>query len=261
LRVYSKKWKSFSNYEDLFKFALHKPKYLKTWKTDETFADIRLHGATLLQFERCDQIPKSFGVTTEILKDYLRAGKTLEEECKNNRVFIQDYRILDGVPLLEGKWITAPIILFYINEEDKFLPVAIQLYQQPNSEWNPIYTPKDGDAWLYAKIAVGCADFGYFEAITHYGKTHFFTEPIIIATARNLALNHPVHLLLQPHFKYHLGINCLGRDSLFNKEGLLLKIGAVTYEGYLNIMGKEFKEWKYESLSFPNCLKDRKNRK
>lgn len=31
----------------------------------------------------------------------------------------------------------APMALFYLNAENKFVPIAIQLFQEPNPEWNP----------------------------------------------------------------------------------------------------------------------------
>lgn len=74
---------------------------------------------------------------------------------------------------------------------------------------NVVYTPNDPkNDWLFAKMWLGNADFGFFQAITHYGLAHLSTEPIVMATNRRLPPNHPVYKLLKPHFKYHLGNSC-----------------------------------------------------
>ena len=48
--------------------------------------------------------------------------------------------------------------LFYVNGAGSFVPLAIQLYQNPGPA-NPIWTPHDKDAdWLCAKLYLKCAD-------------------------------------------------------------------------------------------------------
>ena len=60
-------------------------------------------------------------------------------------------------------------------------------------------------------------------AVSHLGRTHLFIEPFVIATERQLGENHPLRLLLRPHF-----------------EGTLAKVAAIGYRdvefaGYPNV--------------------------
>lgn len=207
-----------------------------------------------MQFVRVDAVPAKFAVTTEILKKYLRPGKTLEEEAKNKRVVRCD-EVVTSSERCSGWWITkysralnswmensfqllwsSSIWMLTTNSFQlpfKFTKHPIQTGIQVSGDNPPltfsVYTPDDGAAWLLAKICVGTADFGYFQAACHFGKTHFFTEPLIVATNRILALNHPVHMLIKPHTKYHLGkapMMCFGqlifwRNKLSGKRELI----------------------------------------
>jgi len=141
----------------------------------------------------------------------------------------------------------------------EFLPIAIQLFQDPDPSINPIYTPEDPPAdWLFAKLLVANCDFGYFQGISHWARAHMLTEPIIIASNRMLALNHPVHKLLKPHFKYHLGINALGRRSLFTPTGMVPKIASATYDSTVDAILHEYGRWTYEDQALPTWLAKRK---
>lgn len=46
-------------------------------------------------------------------------------------------------------------------------------------------------------------------------------EPFVIATKRQLSVIHPVHKLLEPHFKDTMYINSTARSILINSEGIL----------------------------------------
>ncbi|MBC6423404.1 MAG: hypothetical protein GDA38_19225 [Hormoscilla sp. SP12CHS1] len=70
-----------------------------------------------------------------------------------------------------------------------------------------------------AKIVAQMAEFTIFELIRHLGQTHLALEPIALATARELAQNHPLHVLLQPHFELTMAIDAFGDRVLVNPGG------------------------------------------
>lgn len=68
-------------------------------------------------------------------------------------------------------------------------------------------------------------------------------EPFIIATNRQLSVLHPIHKLLQPHFRDTMNINALARQVLINGGGILestvfpskyaMEMSAVVYKDWV----------------------------
>ena len=56
---------------------------------------------------------------------------------------------------------------------------------------------------------------------THYLACHAAMEAYAVATMRNLPDAHPLYKLLQPHFRYTIGINTAARAKLINPGGLI----------------------------------------
>jgi arachidonate 15-lipoxygenase len=161
---------------------------------------------------------------------------SLTQAIEDKRLYIADYKIFDGVkagdfPPEYNKYLCAPLALFAVPQADNcsqsLVPVAIQCHQDPSAE-NPIFTPtppgtpeSEQWSWLIAKTIVQIADANYHELISHLGRTHLLIEPFIIATARELAPNHPLGILLRPHFQGTLFINNAATVGLINKEGIV----------------------------------------
>ena len=63
-------------------------------------------------------------------------GYTIAEAIEREKLYYIDYKILEDLPCPDGRIVAAPIALFFVNKEEKLLPVAIQLFQAP-SEHQP----------------------------------------------------------------------------------------------------------------------------
>ena len=148
---------------------------------------------------------------------------SLDAALAEGRLYLADYALLDGAELSSfpngQKYLYAPLALFVIDRTTKDLrPVAIQCRQIPAAD-NPIFTPNDGYNWLIAKTIVETADGNIHEASTHLGRTHLAMEPFVVSSYRQLAANHPLSILLWPHFEGTLAINKAAWQHLIAEKG------------------------------------------
>ncbi len=215
---------SIDDYNALF-HVIGLPPISKDFHLDSTFAELRLAGPNPVLIHRIDKPDDRFPVTDDHYQIAL-PGDTLAAAGAEGRLFLVDYRLLDGVatgisPGGLPKYLYAPLALLAVNKATKQLtPLAIQCKQRPGPE-NPIFTPDDGYNWRIAKTIVEIADGNYHEAITHLGRTHLTVEPFVVAAHRQLGRNHPLNILLQPHFDGTLAINHLARLKLISEGGVV----------------------------------------
>lgn len=84
-------------------------------------------------------------------------------------------------------------------------------------------------------------------------NTHAVVEPFIIATRRKLSVMHPIHRLLEPHFKDTLQVNALARSMLINAGGAfenMLFTGDISIE----LSSFLYKSWRFDEQSLPADL-------
>ncbi|XP_041717048.1 hydroperoxide isomerase ALOXE3 [Coregonus clupeaformis] len=227
------------------------------WREDDFFGSQFLNGTNPNVIQRCTTLPPNFPVTDEMVQPFLEDGSSLAMEMQEGNIFLCDYKRLKGVPtrVVNGKplSLTAALCLFYKNPEDKLLPIAIQLEQQP-SEQNPIFLPSDSEHdWLLAKIFVRNADFSEYQISYHLLGTHLLAEAFAMATLRSLPIMHPLHKLLIPHFRYTLQINLLARKRLISPDGPLAN-GAMGLEGLKELLKRAHSEITYSSLCLPENI-------
>ena len=204
------------------------------WKTDEEFGRQILNGVNPGHVEKCRKLPENFPVTDSHIKDLLTRGKTLKEEIEDGKIFIVNHKILDGVST--GTYaekdisLAAAICLFYVRNDDAFVPIAIQLGQNPDvfSIWTPNDTRLD---WLMAKLWFRNAEVVVHSVYSHITGAHFVTEPFAIALHRCLPPVHPVHKLLREHLQFVIAINTIVRPRLFQ---------AVSYIHYIYLTGIQY---------------------
>ena len=84
-----------------------------------------------------------------------------------------NYEILEGLTILENRYICQPFGLLYVNKSGDLVPIAIQFFQTP-SEQNPIWTPNDSEYdWLLAKMWLRNADISVHQVCD---KTEFILK-------------------------------------------------------------------------------------
>uniref|UniRef100_A0A3Q3FXG9 Arachidonate 15-lipoxygenase type B n=1 Tax=Labrus bergylta TaxID=56723 RepID=A0A3Q3FXG9_9LABR len=229
------------------------PDYVqKHWKEDEFFAYQFLNGVNPMLIRRCSTIPKNFPVTESMV--FIHDPHTLEEELKNENIYLCDYKLLDGVEAntINGKkqYLMAPLVLLQRTPDDKLMPIAIQLKQTPGED-NPIFYPSDTKYdWLMAKIFVRSADFNFHELNIHLLRTHLLAEVFAVSLLRNVPMVHPLYKLLIPHTRYSLHINHMARNRLISDD-------ACGGEGMFSILKRSMASMTYSSLCIPDDIAER----
>ncbi|MDJ0733796.1 MAG: lipoxygenase family protein [Nostocaceae cyanobacterium] len=212
-------------YKNLFPY-MDLPEIASNFQDDEVFAYMRVAGYNPVMIERVNKLGDRFPVTETQYQEVMGSDDSLAAAGEQGRLYLADYGILagavNGTFPKEQKYIYAPLALFAVpkgaDESTLMRPVAIQCSQNPGDV--PIVTPKsDKYAWLFAKTIVQIADVNFHEAVTHLGRTHLFVGPFAIATHRQLLDNHPLSLLLRPHFEGTLAINDAAQSSLIAPGG------------------------------------------
>jgi len=116
---------------------------------------------------------------------------------------------------------------------------------------------KSRQKWLLAKTVVQIADANYHELISHLGRTHLFIEPFTIATNRQLASNHPLYILLKPHFQGTLAINDAAQSTLVSAGGSVDSLLAGTIATSRALAVHSVKSYKFDEAMLPVDLKNR----
>ncbi|XP_042355980.1 polyunsaturated fatty acid lipoxygenase ALOX15B isoform X2 [Plectropomus leopardus] len=268
-------WTSFSELETLFSLSGRQndtARFVRAhWTEDWYFGYQSLNGCNPLLLRRICLLPPNLYVTSDMLRPFLSADSSLEQELQRGNIYLLDYEVLDGVPAntINGKqtYQSAPLCLLHLNQQGQLLPIAIQLQQTPSPE-NPVFLPSDpGCDWLLAKIWVHSADFQCHQLVSHYLRTHMLGELCCVATLRQLPEPHPLHQccligcfcgqLLMPHIRTTLQINFQARATLLTAGGVFDKATASGLEAIPVLLSRASQRIHYRSLCVPEDLMDR----
>ena len=244
--------------------------WLDRWDDDEEFGRQTLNGLNPVMIKRIKEIPDNFPVTFDQVRGVLTRGHSLEEELKEGRIYMVDYKILEGISTgwkgkvesddPDDKLEVAPAMaLFYVNHEDQLVPIAIQLGQTPGPEC-PIWTKNDSkEDWFLAKIWLRNADSQVAQISNHLAYTHFFLEPFALAMHRCLAPVHPIYKMLKEHLRFVISINTLGREVLTAPGGsadVSFSVGHGS-TGVKELLVKCYQEMDWDDFDYPKHAKGR----
>jgi len=244
-----------------------KPACAATWRDDQEFARQRLNGVNPLQIQRIDEIPEHLAVTDDRVAPVLPEGTTLASLRGEGRLFMCDWEALVGVPVTLGRYLTAPTALFWSDESQKLMPLAIQLDRDqtapPPGMGDPgdplVFTPKDDPwLWLTARTHVQSADAAYHESVVHLLRTHLIMETVWVATNRGLAPQHPIHRLFAPHFAGTIAINYKARNELIVPGGPIDSAISVGTAGAYWLISEGLRDFSFNDLNPVTDLAGRK---
>ncbi|MBW4537849.1 MAG: lipoxygenase [Myxacorys chilensis ATA2-1-KO14] len=220
--------------------------------SDREFARQRLAGPNPIQIQRVQERSQLEGLNQAYT---LMNGETitLSDATEQNRLFAIEYPLLNlaSEELQIGRYVGSPKAFFY-NNNQALEPLLIQL--EPGGK---VYTPKDADDWMRAKLYVQVADVTQHELVTHLGFTHLAMEAFAIATPRRLPSNHPLHRLLRPHFKFLLAINTRGNAILLGEGAAIDNLMAPTRAVSLSIINRSYRATSFSSHALPTDIHKR----
>jgi len=107
-----------------------------------------------------------------------------------------------------------------------------------------------------AKTIVQIADFNYHELVSHLAATHLLIEPFVVTTHRQLADNHPLKVLLLPHFEGTIFINWAAQAALVNTGGKIDTLFSGTIDSSRALVAQRL-TLSFNDEMFPNTIKRR----
>ena len=235
----------------------HQPDVATRWKTDAEFARQRLNGVNPLLLQRITEIPGNFSVTEERVRDVLPNGVTLRSLLAEGRLFLCDWVELEGCPVAFGRFLSAPLALFWLNQDRELMPLAIQLAQSIATA-KVVFTPADEPwLWLTARTHVQAADAALHEIVEHLFRTHFTMETVFVSMSRTLPPQHPVHQFLAPHFDGTLYINRGARETMIVPGGPIDESIAVGTDGAYWLIAQAWRSFSFTDLDLVEDLRRR----
>lgn len=184
---------------------------------------------------------------------------------EQKRMYVLDYAVLDILQQNPGhidggrkQYITTPIVVLLMQSDGMLRPIAIQLYQNPGPD-NPIYTAKDGNLWLVAKMFAQVADGNHHILYTHATRIHYVMEAIIMASRRQLYKSHPLSVLLNPHLQHTLNVNhqhTFLRDRK-GRPGRFGELFAGDYDATTQCMANGMTSFNFKASAFPSDIANR----
>ncbi|VAI36447.1 unnamed protein product [Triticum turgidum subsp. durum] len=261
---------------------LPKPQVIKedeiAWMTDEEFAREILAGVNPMMITRVTEFPPKSTLdpsqygdhTSTITEAHIRnslEGLTAQQAMASNRLYILDHHdnmmpYLVRLNNLDDTFLYATRTLFFLRGDGTLAPVAIELSMPLlqgglTTAKSTVYTPASTgvEAWIWqlAKAYVCVNDYGYHQLVSHWLNTHAVMEPFIIATNRQLSVTHPVHKLLQPHYRDTMNINSRARELLINAGGVI-ELTVFQRKYAMEMSSVTYKDWNFNEQALPDDL-------
>ena len=252
-------------YEDLLTL-LPKPNLIDYYRADSFFAEQRLSGSNAMATRQLDQFPEDLAVNNALFQKIVGAEHNLEQALKEGKLYFLDYPLFEemqgGTSESGRKYMPKTRGLFYWKQNNSsqggsLVPVAVEVKSESGKN-RLIYTPEDEPLdWFFAKICLQIAETNHQELGSHFSFTHAVMAPFAVVTARQLGENHPLSLLLHPHFRFMLYDNELGRTQFLQEDGPVDRFMAGTLGESLTFVTKTYQQWNLDDFAFPTHVKNR----
>lgn len=246
-----------ADYEALFQL-IEPPLAQRYWREDWYFAWQRVAGTNPTQLRLVTESVNTLPVS-ESRYEQIMMGDRLTAAHGEGRLFLAEFPILQGIPsgFSEGwrKYLCAPRALFALDRlRTQLHPVAIQWEGQGGSS-PACFTPLDGATWQMAKTVFQVADSNYHGVVLHGTYCHMIVGMVAICTYRTLSSNHPVRILLHPHFQFTVPIHA-ATQSVFGPGGRTATLQSVSLEGLLELSQRGLDAFNWREQSAPYVFEE-----
>lgn len=254
-----KRPESFQTYYDLFhKYDIPE---ISLDESDDSFADYFVQGLNPVMIQSISTLKDNYNLSNdEVANHLLFEGDDLDSLLEDRRLFVVDYSALEGLESGhhpdQKKYIYSPIVYLAVDKNTESLEVLGVQTGQSNDY--PIITNRDQKwDWFVAKMIARSADINYHEGITHLGLTHLLIDPVAVSTFKNLSKNHPLYVLLAPHFEGTLPINDLAVRRLISKGGIVEQLLAPNLDSLFDTISTARNSFSFRGNFLPKTFEAR----
>ena len=120
---------------------------------------------------------------------------------------------------------------------------------------SPIYTPRDGSLWTWAKLNLQVTDFLHSQIEQHLVKTHLLVEPFCVCLARQLPERHPLHQLLRYHCRGVMLANTVGSPTLTNPGHYTDQLFPLGHIGTREVVRRTWLQTSWDDTDFIQQMK------
>lgn len=263
-------------FADLFSSVLElpPPSTIQTWRTDGAFARKWIDGPNPLTIRRVPSLADladRMVITDAEFQGVMGGTRTIADEIAAANLYVIDYELLERSLIppepnhrdsrWRDKYLPAPVVLLCQRPgSDAFcdlVPVAIRIDQPEAEAPNLLYLRDGTPRWTLAKLYADVADFNLQAMSSHIFRHHYIAEPFAVTTRRQLAPDHPVFVLLEPHIRHTIMVNHAAW-TLLKKPG---SVFDTLYAGELpetrEIMIRSYDKWTVREQAFDADIVER----
>mmetsp|Transcript_6743 Transcript_6743/g.10664 ORF Transcript_6743/g.10664 Transcript_6743/m.10664 type:complete len:655 (-) Transcript_6743:39-2003(-) len=262
-KTFKERPQNIGSYDWPFGDKKYLPESASDYTLDASFCRYRLAGPNPMMIRPCEQ-----AVWQRLEKDVAdeETRARIDAVFKAGRLYCVDYsalaKVKGGINAGTPKYPAGATALFELPEDEEvrtresLLVMAIQC--NPDG---PVYLPSpkgDEVQWKIAKAVFNSCDGDYHEAVMHLAHTHLVMESFLVATHRELPPQHPISVLLLPHFEGTAFINHLANTKLISPGGGVAVLVSGDIGEIDQLVGDTVLEILSDDFSFPALLKRRK---
>lgn len=261
------KWLALSNrasrYCGIFQGILGPRAVMSRWAEDAEFGRQRLCGVNPMQVRKLtsDERTPLWDAADRVLKAH-KPARSMAEMFALGRIFYTSYSVL-WHPRIQGQvqsgtHLAAPTCLFWSDDNDHLMPLAIQLKPPDVLDKNPVLTPLHPTYdWLMARAHAQSADTHTHEGTYHLLETHLISGAVALSMYRHVHPDHPIRQLLEPHYAENLAINKLALGGLLAKGGTIDTALSGRVAGTLDAARFHYAGWSWKKKSLRAELEER----
>lgn len=209
-------------YRDIYTILKHPP-IADHFLRDDVFSRLRTAGynpMSIYQVRSINDLP--FTITDSDLLN----NDTIQTAITEQRLYAHDFSFLREIEQQRNseKIVVIANAIYYIPSPGaKLTTIAIEvdgdIVRPPTTMSRTDLEDGSVSRWNIAKMALNVADSVHHEIVAHLGRTHLLVQPFVMATHRQLSTQHPLFMLLNPHFEGTVFINDSAANNLVSPGG------------------------------------------